>query len=820
MLTKGKNTISELVLARVSVNQVSMLEQFIFSGSKEILHQIHMLEQEIDNIKETVRETIYTVIPTIHDKKLSGKLIRLRRKIFNNKAINLNAVKNIINALPNEITFTKTIMEQWIKTEDALISVKKEFQQLYQQEITKNEEQLWNIFHDDKSEFARGMPIVNSTFSSFLNSRKRKDYKRLDSNFHKSIYSYFLRSVVKTSPISTFTQLTLSGFHPNEWDFKAKDINIRWLRGLVSHLFETLANNKEFLPFFQFKGTDSIETQDGNLFYIRGNYSAIREVFSKTEDVFSYNEFLDIIRTLPSLSFTYDQLVAQIDHPHPETIATFLIDQKLIRPIMPCSFQDNAPFKSIANYIEKGEYFKVNIHGSVAEKLIRLDKLREKLEVMKSKSGRDALIERVKHQVEEIYYSLEVSVPTWLHNHELVYEDKRFKKHVPHLGEYLKNDLIELQHSIKPFMYRHALYNRLINKFEQLYGEGGKVKVLEFLCTVIESETEYSDLIKSALNDDIQNVMRQTNIYEANKGESSATVYYQIVSQSHKELLQGNYLIVINKVTDGNGSIFSRFNPLFDENSYKNKIVEWIKQRNDGKISYEFSVGGDWANVQEKYEILPDQLKWIGELPNSYEEQHTKIGVTDLNLSIKDGNFVISDMVGREIKPVYLGSVPEHLSVDLSKLFFTIIKPWYIRTPYGSNPLNKPQVKDDVTHIPRYQKGKIVFEREKWVVKIDIMKEILEQYKRDVLFHKLNSWRIMHQLPEEVFFTLESDSSMGTKPMWFHFLSIPCINLLKRSVTSKYQYITFTEALPSTKQQWLDYKGEKHVSEYMSLLSV
>lgn len=61
---------------------------------------------------------------------------------------------------------------------------------------------------------------------------------------------------------------------------------------------------------------------------------------------------------------------------------------------------------------------------------------------------------------------------------------------------------------------------------------------------------------------------------------------------------------------------------------------------------------------------------------------------------------------------------------------------------------------------------------------------------------------------------------MGSKPMWFHFLSISSINLLKRSITDKYNYVIFNEALPSTKTHWFESNGEKHVTEYMSLLSV
>ncbi|MFB7155424.1 lantibiotic dehydratase [Lysinibacillus sp. NPDC056232] len=822
MATINTSEISDLVLARVSVNPVSMLEKFIFKESKEVLENIYALKKEIEDMKTTVIDCIFSVVPYIEDKKLSGKLIRLKRGLYNNKPVNLESIKSIINDIPEKGNYKKSIFQQWLEKEVKLQSEIDRLGKLYQKEVQQNEEELWGIFNQDKSEFMRGMPIVNSGFSDFLNSRKQKHYQ-LDSNYFKSVYSYFLRSVAKTSPISTFTQLTLSGFAPKTRDFQVNGVYVRWLRGLVSNFFESLSIKQHYVHFFRFKVTDFIETEDKGRIYFRGNYSAINSIFSKTEDVFIYNEFLNILQSLPLHSFTYDQLVAEINHPYPERIAKFLIEQKLIRPIMPCSLQDNMPFKAIANFMKESKHFDLKVHGDLCEKLFLLDNLKAELEITTSKSKRDFLVRRIKDNVEIIYQLIQTTPPYWISTTELVYEDTRFKTEVPFLGENLKNEMIQLQEYIKPFTYRHALNDRLMDKFIQFYGKSGNVTVLEFLCEIIESEMEYSKLIKLARHDDIQNVMSGKNIYEDNQNHKSATLYYQIVSESHENLLNGDYLIVINKVTDGSGSVFSRFNPMFDEKHYKEEIVQWNNKLSKSQEIVEFSVGGDWANVQEKYNLFPNQLNWIGELPNVHDEENTKIGVTDLNLSIRDGKFILTDKENHQIKPVYLGAVPEHLSADLSKLFFTIVKPWYIRTPYGSNPLNKPQVNenDNITHIPRFQEGKIVFEREKWVVKLEELQGILSQYKDNELFLELNTWRRKHNIPEEVFFTLESNSMLDNyKPMWFHFLSIPCINLLKRSITSKSNYITFTEALPSVNSQWYKDKEEKYVTEFMSLLSI
>ena len=147
MSTKNISEISDLVLARVSVNPVSMLEKFIFIDSKNILKDIYSLKKEVEEMKETVIDCIYSVVPYIEDKKLSGKLIRLKRGLYNNKRINLESIKSLIEDIPEKGDCEKSIFRKWLEKEAKLQSKIDRLGKLYKIEVQQNEEELWEIFN-------------------------------------------------------------------------------------------------------------------------------------------------------------------------------------------------------------------------------------------------------------------------------------------------------------------------------------------------------------------------------------------------------------------------------------------------------------------------------------------------------------------------------------------------------------------------------------------------------------------------------------------------------------------------------------------------
>ncbi|MDO7907924.1 lantibiotic dehydratase [Paenibacillus sp. JX-17] len=811
-MTVKLNQVSELVLGRVSVNSANQLNAYIFDQSRMYLAELKDLEAKLEDLREAAVNALYQVIPQM-DKKISGKLLSLKRKIHNHKKVDFAAVKPMLKAIDMDVK-EKSQLEDWIEAEQSYQGMKDDFLNLYREEEMKNEKALYDFFQTD-NEFVRGLPIVNSRFSEYLNTRQREHF-RIGSNLVKTAYSYLIRGTVKTSPLSTFTQLTLTNFQGgaiHEGDQERS--TLKWSKALVTHLFESLANDREYAELFVFRATDSIVSQDGVKTYFRGTYSTEDNIFSKSEDILKHSQYLAILNTLENRAVTYSELLRCIDHSYPEVIADFLIKQRLIRPVLPFPHSAVTPFSLLSEHIKSHIGFREAAHSEICILLEHIELLKGRLCKETLKTERDTLLAEMKTCLRSIYESVHIPFPDWLEHNPVVYEDVRCNVGIPPLGSAVQEDLLKLEGYLKPYVYQHSLYSRLTDLFKQKYGEGNPVNILAFLSEVMESEAQYSQLLKNSRQEDIMNVTNKRN-GGYNKDNISITTYYQIVSESHEEIMKGNYLLVLNKITDGSGAIFARFNQLFSEDSYKNKLKEWSSSVNETSLGYEFTVGGDWTTLQESFRILDHQLKWIGELPDQ-DPDHI-LCVSDLRGTLRDGRLILLNPEGERIKPVYLGSVPEHLAVDLSKLFITIIKPWFLRIPFGSHPLNNMNTLEGITRIPRVQEGRIVFEREKWIVPIEELQAIELEYQKSERFIELNKWRHSNDIPEEVYITLQSDQFMeSSKPFWFHFRSIMSVDQLFKSLSNKYKQIIFTEALPSLQQQWFSPDRETYATEFMSL---
>jgi hypothetical protein len=295
-----------------------------------------------------------------------------------------------------------------------------------------------------------------------------------------------------------------------------------------------------------------------------------------------------------------------------------------------------------------------------------------------------------------------------------------------------------------------------------------------------------------------------------------------VVSNTYEDILSGDYLLVINKITDGAGSIFSRFNSLFDEVFYRNKLKSWLENIYPGENLTEFTIGADWSNLQEFFRVLDHSTQWLGELKSLKNQDRKYSNAVELNLchDVKTNLFFFKNQKGETIRPVYLGSVPDYLLVGLSKLFLTVLKPWFLRIPYGSNPLNKPDVGTDVLNLPRIQNGRIVLNREQWVVPFTILQSLFDQYDGINLMRKLNLWREDHHIPDEVFVTIDTANETlltTAKPFWFHFYSIYSADLMKKKMKEGIRSITFTEALPGINQHWYKTNSQSFNTEFMAL---
>lgn len=815
-------TVADTVLARICTFDVNELKSFIFEDGKKSLLELDQLNYELNDVREKMITLLYETIPDVENKKVSRAMIDLKRRIYNKKNIPL---QKIIDVHMDEyfVPEDQRTFQRWFTLEKKKKKREEEFLHLYKKHKDYEEELIYQRFQLKEHDFFKGLPVVNQKFSNFLTTRERKHWK-IGSNLVKSSYSYFLRGTVKTSPLSTFTQLTTTTYekdnvkHTNKNRFK-----IAWSRALVTTVFEYLATIPEFKPLLSYRVTEKINRTEGNGVSqrVRGHYSTANQLFSKTEEVIRYNQELPQLDELGDVIYPYEQLVQKINHPYVEDYIKYVLDQKLIRPVMPFEIEDTTPFLTLIQYIKEQDQYEETIHGEFCSILREMEGLKDELAYQLTFHHRNQTLKRLKEKVNELFQSLGSESPSWIGHLPIIYEDVRSTAAIPPIGRYVKEDIEKLQGFLQNFYYSHSLYEKLLNVFKERVGVGGEVNLMTFLSDILESEVFYSTLMSEARIEEIKKVMNRNTLEEKFRHiPKTNTIYYQLAASSYDDVVKGDYLFIVNKVTDGSGNIFTRFNHLFENEMYRDRLRSWMEDLYQDIPIYQVTFGEDWSNLQEKYGMLQNELNWVGEL--SSVSKYDNVCVNELILRHDEAadRFTIHLKNGKRIQPVYLGSVPEHMTNDLSRLFVTLMKPYFIHTPFGAHPFNQPHVKDEIIHFPRKQVGRIVLNREQWAMPKTIIQELFEQSSDAALMEALHKFRIQHGIPEEVFITMSSNSQTvfnHEKPFWFHFYNILSVDMLKKALSSQNDNIIFVEALPGLHEQWFEDDKKRYTTEYMTL---
>lgn len=816
-----KVSTADVSLIRICTFDTERLAPFVFEEGKKQLYELDKITTMLTDMKDEVMDILYNTIPEMNNKQISGIMINLKRRLYNGRTIQLDKLKNF-EIIQYFCSKDQVVFDRWMGLMERMRNLEQKFELSYQHQSSKEEEQVYMNFSTYEHDFFRGLPIINQGYASFLPTRKRKHWK-VGSNLMKSAYSYFLRGTLKTSPLGTITQLSTTTYTNNATHPATDRHLMRWSRALVSYVFENTSLVYDFKDLFTYKMTERIPHSHDTYAAqrIRGIYSTKNNVFSKTEDIIRHNQYLPQLDKLGEEHHTYSSLIENVYHPNADDFIHYLATQKLIRPIMPFTIESPNPFFVLSEHIRNHQHFKEDKHGLYCSLLEEMEEIKNDMTKHPTFNNRNEKMKLLNQKLSQLFQLIKCEKPDWLHSSPLIYEDVRSNFTVPKLGNHVKDDILKLQNYIQSFFYSHTLYEKLVDVFKEKVGKGGEINLMKFLSDILESETLYSRLIKEARKNDIHKVTRGESLMNGQMAEEpkTATIYYQLAANSYADIENGDYLLVVNKVTEGSGNIFARFNYLFDKEKYRDPLMSLLEKSYHYLNIRQVSFGGDWSNLQERYNMLKQYINWPGELINKNDQE--QLSITELYLRhnpVTDKlNFYTEN--GQPLKPIYLGSVPEHMLMGLSKLFTTLIKPFFIRTPFGSNPLNNPKVYNRTINIPREQRGRIVLNREKWATPLFNIKNIFEQYSERDLMKALHQWRMEHNIPEEVYITLTSNHSSvfnTAKPFWFHFYSVLSIDLLKKSMSDEYDVIIFEEAFPSVKQQWFKDNDKHYATEFMA----
>ncbi|WLR54583.1 hypothetical protein LC048_19490 [Mesobacillus subterraneus] len=376
----------------------------------------------------------------------------------------------------------------------------------------------------------------------------------------------------------------------------------------------------------------------------------------------------------------------------------------------------------------------------------------------------------------------------------------------------------KLEKHIEPYIFVTNFYSQLVQWYKDNIGKGKKCDLLTFLTQLASKENVLSHMISSARSYDMDPLKVKAELKEP----LTFNVFFQVAAKSYDDILNGNYSLIVNKISNGRGTIFSRFNKLFNPEVYRRELQCWMTQTFEGR-PVEFSVSTDWSNLQENFSVLDDFIRWVEDM--DYTDSGTKHFLKDFNIEHDTENDVLKiiDGSGERISPVYTGTVPEHMTSGINKIFMTLANPWIINTPFGINPRPfQTEFNGNRMHIEREEDGRIVLNREKWIFPSSDFEEILSTADKINVMFKIREFFQSNYLPNEVFVLVsdEHGSLLGEKPFYLHIDNLYSLNMLIRKVNNS-KFVVFTEVQPNEGDTWYKNEaGEPVVTEFVSLGSI
>jgi hypothetical protein len=809
--------VADLILSRINVNSTQEMKKLNLSKTGGLIEKVIRLKKEVKPLSTILVDELFLLIPEVEDKSLRNSLIKLKRDLHNERQIKLSEQK--ITSM--RLTFTDSqseIFQRWLETNNELINTEEALKETYAHEVKIAERKLKEAFNDTpENELFRGLSMVNPSLVDTILRKKEKKWN-LDSNITKSTYSYLQRATFKTSPLSTLTQLACTGLiNNNDCIFNQEPrTNLRWSRALITSFFEYISKDFRFNYLIKFNLSTEVNF-DGKSRRIRGVYYNQGGFSWKKEEIVSNNMLVGILARLDKkfeAPFLIRDLEKALDVPNKSIIVKLLLSQRLVRPIVPFSSSVDDPFNKIADLIAERGHDDDHI---LIRELRRLETLRYQLISELKPSIRLHIMNEIRAAFLSIHEICPFVSSDRL-NDTLLYEDVRSKYSLPYLGEYIREDMYSLQKYIEPYAFVTNFYSQLIDWFIDRVGEGEKCDLLTFLSELASKENILSKMVSSARNYDMNPLNPKIKCTEP----LTYNIFFQIAAKSYSDIIDGNYQLVVNKISNGRGTIFSRFTKLFTPENYRNQLEEWLSQTFEGK-PVEFSVSTDWSNLQENFSTLSNFIRWIEDL--DYTDSGIKHRLKDFEVvhdPIHNSLKILNDS-GDVVSPVYTGTVPEHMTSGINKIFMTMANPWIINTPFGINPRPfQTEFNGSKLHIAREEDGRIVLNREKWLFPNNDFKEILSASEKIDLMYKVREFFKLNHLPNEVFAIVSDENGylLGKKPFYLNIDNIYSINMLIKSI-SNCKYVMFTEMHPDQEHSWFQNDaGEPLVTEFVSLGSI
>lgn len=850
--------IAPFYLARVGGVSAQQLGGLSLTRTAEEIGIATAAESEMGALAVPVEEALYRLVPqTGEDQELRRRVLRVKRHVHNLRlwteaAADLDAVAA---ALTDGIE--REMLWQWHRLAVERDAALGRAADNYQREAAAAARTLADSMRDP--DLQAGIAIASpDALTEILRSADeyRPEDWRPASKLARSSLAYLSRAALKTSPLSTFTQLAVATSERGVAEHSILNLHpapgtrnvVRLVRTLPLSWLMLVARDRELAAALSFEPNAglSLRPDEGKISVLTTDYAVHGSFAARIERVadrkFDQSRLPVLARYLEGgRALSHSELLSLIAEagisPDPHLGLIRLLDTQLVRPVAPSSQCDARPLVGLARALARLEGRRAVLVSTLmrgvqnaADSCRRADG-----------AARLKLFGKIQQAAALVFEALGSEPPEWLSRVGLIYEDVRFDGAPITLGRDVREELAAVARELRPKIIRSHLYDFIYGHFLRRFGPRGETDdILGFLQDFLARE-DLAELLNRAVAEDSL-ALRGGGAgarSDLSAGKSATppavSVFFQIAAESEEALGRGDYRLVVNETGGGQGGLLGRFADLLGpgDGDLAARLSAWVNSGRGELPALELTAIGDWNNLHPVLGVTGKVLKWPAECPTTEAAERgvETVQLRDLRLraDAADETLYFVDRTGRVVSPCYLGLVPPvNFRGALGMLLF-LIDPWVGESEVGgrrdrrSVPLAPPS---GVEFYPRRESGRVVLRRARWRFPIS---EIPVRRKGEVdfdFFLRVRRWRHEHGLPEEVFAAVERNAvefdPKYRKPVWVNFGSPHSLELLRQILVADAPAVTLTEALPTPGEHWVPGPGgdadDRRVSEFIALV--
>lgn len=289
------------ILARIGGESFEMIAQMKFPELVATTEAMSQREAQREKDKESLCSKLLVFIQTLNNSKTQNVLQNLRRDVFNGRRVKQADHDASALLLPGDILRQ---LDEYLDTSNRRVAEMERFRQLYTSELTRARAMLQTLSANES--LRKGLLLSSrSLFESLekFSQANPADFKKKEIQNEQALLKYLTRMVTKTSPFSTFNNLSIAGTATTEQPIHVVpgasatkvSSHLSLNNGLFKYLTAIFVSSRDIYRHLEVRLNPTVQVKDDHYLFLTNsdNVEAFQRIMFNPVVSLVYEKFLD-----------------------------------------------------------------------------------------------------------------------------------------------------------------------------------------------------------------------------------------------------------------------------------------------------------------------------------------------------------------------------------------------------------------------------------------------------------------------------------------------------------------------------------------------